>query len=263
MQIDRMVVPAQPAPQVRTFDNRTLAMTILSDLTTSRLADCSSASVSTQLVKRGFRNIAIRGVMPIRPGLPRMIGPAFTVRYIPAREDLDAYGSGGDPTNKQRQAIEQVPEGAVMVLDCRNVSDVAGMGAILCRRLQMRGAAGVVLDGGVRDTMSIRGFTIPVYCQGPSAPPNYAGHHAADIQVPIACGGVAVYPGDILFGDDEAVIVIPAHIVDDVAEEAWEMEEREKFLLTEIEAGRTIVGVYPPNEETMQKYRLWQAHQKG
>jgi len=234
MQIDRMVVPAQPAPQVRTFDNRTLAMTILSDLTTSRLADCSSASVSTQLVKRGFRNIAIRGVMPIRPGLPRMIGPAFTVRYIPAREDLDAYGSGGDPTNKQRQAIEQVPEGAVMVL-----------------------------DGGVRDTMSIRGFTIPVYCQGPSAPPNYAGHHAADIQVPIACGGVAVYPGDILFGDDEAVIVIPAHIVDDVAEEAWEMEEREKFLLTEIEAGRTIVGVYPPNEETMQKYRLWQAHQKG
>jgi regulator of RNase E activity RraA len=223
-----------------------------------KLASCSSASITTQLLRRGLRNTAIRGVLPIRPGLPRMIGPAYTVRYIPAREDLDAYGSGGDPTNKQRQAVELVPAGAVMVLDCRGVTDVAGMGAILCRRLQMRGAAGVVLDGGVRDTVSIRGFTIPVYCSGPSAPPNYTSHHAADLQVPIACGGVAIYPGDTLFGDDEAVVVIPAHLVDEIAQDAWEMEEREKFLLTEIEAGKSIVGVYPPSDETMARYRAWQ-----
>ncbi len=232
-------------------------MPVLTPEVRARLSACSTASVSTQLVKRGLRNTAIRGVRPIRTGLPRMIGPAFTVRYIPAREDLDGYGSGGDPANRQRQAIEQVPAGAIMVLDCREADDVAGIGSILCRRLQVRGAAGVVLDGGVRDTGAIRGFTIPVYCRGPSAPPNYVGHHAADVEVPIACGGVAVYPGDILVGDDEAVIVIPARLVAEVAEEAREMEEREAFLLTEIEAGRSIVGVYPPNEATMARYRAW------
>ncbi len=238
-------------------------MSSLSSESHRKLSSCSSASITTQLLRRGFRNTAIRGVLPIRKGLPRMIGPAYTVRYIPAREDLDAYGSGGDPANKQRQAVEQVPAGAVMILDCRGVTDVAGMGAILCRRLQMRGASGVVLDGGVRDTVSISHFNIPVYCAGPSAPPNYAGHHAADLQVPISCGGVAVYPDDILFGDDEAVVVIPAHIVDEIAHDAWEMEEREKFLLKEIEAGRSIIGVYPPSEETMSKYREWQTTQES
>lgn len=234
-------------------------MSTLAPETAHRLAGCSSASLTTQLVRRGLRNTAIRSVMPVRKGLPRMVGPAFTVRYIPAREDLDAYGSGGDPDNKQRQAVEMVPAGAILILDCRGVTDIAGMGAILCRRLQLRGAAGVVLDGGVRDTTAISGFEIPVYCAGPSAPPNYSGHHAADLQVPIACGGVAVYPGDILFGDDEAVVVIPAHLVDEIAADAWEMEEREKFLLVEIEAGKSIVGVYPPSDETMARFRAWQA----
>jgi regulator of RNase E activity RraA len=233
-------------------------MTALTPALHALLATCSAASVSTQLVKRGFRNTAVRGVRPINAGLPRMVGPAFTVRYIPAREDLDAYGSGGDPSNKQRQAVEEMPAGCVMVLDCRRDADIAGMGAILCRRLQMRGAAGVVLDGGVRDTASIRDFTIPVYCGGPAAPANYVGHHAADLQVPVACGGVAVYPGDIVFGDAEAVIIIPAHMLDEVAHEAAEMEERERFLLTEIEAGRSIVGVYPPSQQTMERYKAWQ-----
>jgi regulator of RNase E activity RraA len=232
-------------------------MTVLTPGLHALLSGCSAASVSTQLVKRGFRNTAVRGVRPVNAGLPRMVGPAYTVRYVPAREDLDAYGSGGDPSNKQRQAVEEAPAGCVMVLDCRRDLDVAGMGAILCRRLQVRGLAGVVLDGGVRDTASIYGFDIPVYCGGPAAPANYVGHHAADLQMPVACGGVAVYPGDIVFGDAEAVIVIPAHMVEEVAHEAAEMEERERFLLTEIEAGRSIVGVYPPNPHTMERYQAW------
>lgn len=235
-------------------------MTALLDAKTMHfLSNTSAASLSTQLVRRGFNNVAIRNVSPVHRGLPPMIGPAYTVRYIPAREDMDGYGSGGDPNNLQRQAIEKIPSGNVLVFDCRGNSDIAGIGAILCRRLQHRGVAGVVLDGGVRDTTSIAEFGFPVYCQRPSVPPNYVGHHAADLQVPISCGGVPIYPGDILFGDGETVVVIPASKVVEVAEDAFEMEEREKYLLGQIEAGRSIVGVYPPSEETMQEYKEWKA----
>ena len=217
---------------------------------------CSSASISTQLVRRGLRNVAIRGVKPIRRDLPPMVGPAFTLRYVPAREDLDAYGSGGDPNNIQRQAIERIPEGRVFVVDCRANADVAGIGAILGRRLLVRGVQGVVLDGGVRDTRAFESIDLPVYCAGPSAPPNYAGHHAADMDVVVSCGGVAVYPGDIVFGDGEAVVVIPKHLAAEVAADAMEMERRERFLFKEIESGRSIQGVYPPDEDTLRRYCL-------
>lgn len=219
------------------------------------LLQTSSASLSTQLLRRGLRNVAVRGVRPLRADPAPMVGEAFTLRYIPAREDLDAYGSGGDPANVQRQAIEAIPAGRVLVMDCRAVTDVAGIGAILGRRLAARGVRGVVLDGGVRDTHAFTGIELPVYCAGAAAPPNYAGHHAADTQVPIACGGVAVYPGDIVFGDREAVIVIPRHLADEVANDAQEMERRERFLFREIEAGRSIQGVYPPDEQTLARYR--------
>jgi len=185
-----------------------------------------------------------------------MVGPAFTLRYIPAREDLDRYGTGGDPHNAQRQAIELVPEGAVFVLDCRGDDSIAGIGAILTRRLQARGVAGVVMDGGVRDSNSVATFDIPVYCSGPSAPPNYAGHHAVEFGTPISCGGVAVYPGDIMLGDAEAVVAIPRHLVAEIAEEGEAMERREAFLMCEIVAGRSIVGVYPPDSDTLERYRV-------
>ncbi|MBX9907491.1 MAG: ribonuclease activity regulator RraA [Beijerinckiaceae bacterium] len=220
-------------------------------------SQCSSATLSTLLVKRGLRNTAIRGVRPLRPGLPPMVGPAFTLRYIPAREDIDAYGSGGDPANLQRQAIEIAPGGHVFVVDCRGDADIAGIGSILVRRLRERGLRGVVLDGGVRDTTAIAGFDLPVYCAGAAAPPNYAGHHAADIDVPVTCGGVAVYPGDIVFGDSEAVIVVPRHLAEEIATEGAAMERRERFLITEIEAGRSIVGVYPPDAATVARYEAW------
>lgn len=219
------------------------------------LMRCSAASISTQLIRRGLRNVAIRGVTPLRPGLPNMVGPAFTLRYVPAREDLDAYGSGGDPNNIQRQAIEVAPSGHVFVVDCRQVSDVAGIGSILGRRLLHRGLTGIVLDGGVRDTMALAQTAIPVYCAGPSVPPNYAGHHAADMNVVVSCGGVAVYPGDIIVGDAEAVVVIPRHLAEEIAADAAEMERRERFLFAQIEAGYSIDGIYPPSEATLERYR--------
>ena len=226
----------------------------LSDNLMALFADTSAASISTQLIRRGLRNVALQGVKPLRPDLPPMIGPAFTLRYVPAREDLDAYGSGGDPNNIQRQAIEIAPSGHVLVVDCRGVADVAGIGAILARRLMHRGLAGVVLDGGVRDTASVAASGFPVYCSGAAVPPNYAGHHAADMNVVVACGGVAVYPGDIVFGDGEAVVVIPRHLAEEVAIDAAEMEARERFLYGEIESGRSIKGVYPPDEETLRRF---------
>ncbi len=230
--------------------------------TRERLLQCSSASVSTQLVRRGLRNVAIAGVRPVREDGPPMVGPAFTLRYIPAREDLDVYGKSNDPATPQRRAIEVTPAGHVLVLDCRGDTRIAGIGAILTRRLQERGVAGVVLDGGVRDTQTVAGFGIPVYCTGPAAPPNFVGHHAVDLNRPIGCGGVPVYPGDVIFGDAEAVLVIPHHLADEVAIDALAMEQREVFLLEEIAAGRSIVGVYPPNEATMARYADW-TKQKG
>ena len=224
------------------------------DTTRSTFMKCSAASISTQLIRRGLRNVAVRGVRPIKSGLPPMVGPAFTLRYVPAREDLDAYGSGGDPTNVQRLAIELAPAGHVFVADCRALANVAGIGSILARRLMLRGLKGIVLDGGVRDTVSVAQSNFPVYCAGPAVPPNYAGHHAADMNVVVACGGVAVYPGDIMFGDDEAVVVIPRHLAEEIATEAAEMERRERFLYQEIENGRSIKGVYPPDADTMKRY---------
>jgi regulator of RNase E activity RraA len=232
-------------------------MTDITPALRKTFARCSAATLSTLLVKRGLRNTAIRGVRPLNPHLPPMVGPAFTLRYIPAREDLDKYGSGGDPANLQRQAIEIAPDGHVFIMDCRGVADVAGIGSILARRLKQRGLAGVVLDGGVRDTPPLEQGDMPVYCAGASVPPNYAGHHAADINVAIACGGVAVYPGDIVFGDREAVIVVPRHLAEEVAEEGAAMERRESFLIREIEAGRSIAGVYPPDAATLDRYEAW------
>ncbi|PZN95575.1 MAG: ribonuclease activity regulator RraA [Hyphomicrobiales bacterium] len=234
-------------------------MTDISSTIRTAFSECSSATLSTLLVKRGLRNTAVRGVRPLRPGMPPMVGPAFTLRYIPAREDIDAYGSGGDPANLQRQAIEIAPDGHVFVIDCRGDADIAGIGSILVRRLQGRGLCGVVLDGGVRDTTAIAGFDIAVYCVGAAVPPNYAGHHAAEINGAISCGGVAVYPGDIVFGDSEAVIIVPRQLAEEVATEGAAMERRERFLVTEIEAGRSIVGVYPPDAATIARYEAWSA----
>ena len=229
----------------------------MSDTTRSRLAACSSATLSTQLFKRGLRNQVLRGVSRLTPGAPTLVGEAFTLRNIPAREDIDHIGVYDNPEHPQRKAIEIAPAGSVLVIDCREDARSASAGGILVRRLEVRGVAGLVTDGGLRDTPEIALRNFPVFCKAPAAPISLIGHHAVESNVPVACGGVAVYPGDIVVGDGEGVIVIPAGIADEVAADTFEQEKLEEFVQLEIASGRPLPGTYPPNAETKARYEQW------
>jgi regulator of RNase E activity RraA len=225
----------------------------------ARLKRVSTATLTTQLFKRGFRNVFIQGVRPLGKYWENMVGPAYTLRNIPAREDLDRVEGFANPEHPQRKAVENAPAGRVLVVDCRGDARVASGGQILMTRLMVRNVAGMVSDGGVRDSAAIAEMAMPVFCAGPSAPLNLVHHHAIDIDVPIACGGVAVYPGDMIVGDGDGVVVIPAHLAEEIAGEATEQEHMEGFLLSRIEAGATLPGTYPPNEETKAAYAAWKA----
>ena len=225
--------------------------------TMDRLRLVSTATLTTQLFKRGLRNAFMQGVRPLGRYDGNLVGPAFTLRNIPAREDLDHTGVYENPEHPQRKAIETVPAGCVLVIDCRGDARSASAGGILAQRLMVRGAAGLVTDGGLRDTPEIAERAFPVYCKAPSAPISLIGHHAVDINVPIACGGVAVYPGDVIVGDAESVVVVPAHLADEVSVDAFEQESLERFVLQEIAAGRPLPGTYPPNAETKARYEEW------
>lgn len=225
--------------------------------TLARLCRVSTATLTTQLFKRGLRNVYVQGVRRVSRTGPNMVGPAFTLRNIPAREDLDQMGILGDPEHPQRKSIEIVPPGHVLIVDCRGDTHAASAGGILLKRLEVRGAAGFVSDGCVRDTPEIAATAFPVFCAGGSAPLNLVRHHAADYQRPIACGGVPVYPGDVVVGDDEGVVVIPRHLADEVAADAAEQEVLEAFILERIEGGAKLPGTYPPNAETKAAYEDW------
>jgi regulator of RNase E activity RraA len=232
-------------------------MALLSS-TRDKLMAVSTATLCTALFKRGLRNQFIQEVTPLNPTLPNMVGEAFTLRYIPAREDLNHMGVFLDPNHPQRVAIEQCPAGAVMVFDSRKNARAASAGAILVARLMMRGVAGVVTDGGFRDSPEIAELKFPAYHQRPSAPANLTLHQALDINVPIGCGDVAVFPGDVIVGDREGVVVIPAAIADDVAAEAFEMTAFEDFVTEEVLKGRSIVGLYPPTlEKSKDDFAAW------
>ena len=177
--------------------------------TLATLKTIATSTITTLLYKRGFRNVFIQGARPLKPG-QRLAGPAFTLRYIPAREDLDGLDAFLDPRHPQRVAVEEIPAGAVLVMDCRGDVTVAAAGSILATRMQVRGVAGIVADGGLRDASGIAKLEIPAWCSGPSAPTNLIRHHALDLNAPIGCGGVAVYPGDIMVGDDDGVVCIPS-----------------------------------------------------
>ena len=220
-------------------------MTPLSDATRASLAGVSTATLCTALFKRGLRNQFIQDVRPLNPGLPNMVGPAFTLRYIPAREDLNPLSVFQDPAHPQRAAVERCPAGAVMVFDSRKDARAASAGSILVTRLMVRGCAGVVTDGGFRDAPEIARMNIPAYHHRPSAPTNLTLHQALDIDVPIGCGDVAVWPGDIVVGDAEGVVVVPAAMADEVAREAVEMTAFEDFVTERVRAGETIIGLYP------------------
>jgi len=233
----------------------------LSDKARAQLKKVSTATLTTVLFKRGLRNTYIQGIGPLNPDAPPMVGEAYTLRYIPAREDLDVIEVFKDPSHPQRKAVEAIPPGHVLVMDCRGDASVASAGSILVTRMMVRGAAGVVSDGGLRDSPEIAQLPFPTYCAGPSAPTNLIKHHAVDLNVPIGCGGVPVFPGDIVVGDGEGVVVIPADIADDVAQEAADQDVFETFVSEKVRAGASIVGLYPPNEATQKEYAQWRAKQ--
>jgi len=218
--------------------------------TRAKLQTVSVATLATALYKRGLRNQAIQDVHPLNPGRGVMVGEAFTVRYMPAREDRNQLAVFQNPEHPQRKAIETCPPGAVLVFDSRKDARAASAGGILISRLMVRGVAGVVTDGGFRDSHEIAELAISAYHSRPSAPTNLTLNEAIDINVPIGCGDAPVFPGDVIVGDQEAVIVIPADIADDIADEAVEMTVYEDFVIEMVQKeGRSITGLYPATQE--------------
>lgn len=217
--------------------------------TREQLMKVSTATLCTALFKRGLRNQFIQDVRPLNSGLPNMVGEAFTLRYMPAREDLNPISVFLDRNHPQRKAVEQCPEGGVLVIDSRKDARAASAGGILVTRLMKRGVAGVVTDGGFRDSPDIAKLGFAAYHHRPSAPTNLTLHQAIDINVPIGCGDAPVFPGDVIVGDAEGVIVIPAHMADEVAAEATEMTVFEDFVQEKVLEGRSILGLYPPTDE--------------
>ena len=217
--------------------------------TRERLLHVSTATLCTALFKRGLRHQFIQDVRPLNAGLPNMVGPAYTLRYIPAREDLNPISVFNDRGHPQRKGVEECPPGAVFVIDSRKDARAASAGGILVTRLMKRGVAGVVTDGGFRDSPEIAQLPFPAYHCRPSAPTNLTLHQAVDLNVPIACGDAPVWPGDVVVGDAEGVIVIPAHLADEVAVEATEMTAFEDFVIERVGAGQSILGLYPPTDE--------------
>lgn len=216
----------------------------------------STATLSSQLQKRGFVRSFMHDVLPLRPDL-RLVGYAFTLRYIPMREDLERTGDFDNRTNQQRVAVESVGPDDVLVIDARGDTRAATLGNILATRIMRRGAAGIVTDGAFRDTPAIRAMDLPTYARGQSPHVSNQVHHPLDINVPIGCGGIAVLPGDLVVGDAEGVIVMPISLAEDVLRSAAEQEQREEFILGKIDSGSSILGVYPPDERTLREYEQW------
>lgn len=225
----------------------------LSPETLERLRQISTPTLSTQLLKLGFRSRFLHGLVPLSPDA-RMVGEAVTVRFVPAREDLATLEALGDPAYPQRRAIEHIRPGQVLVMDCRRVVDAAAAGDILVARLQARGAAGLVADGGVRDFLSVKASGFPVYVAGSSAPAHVLRHFAVDVDVPIGCAEVLVMPGDVIVGDGEGAICVPRALAEAVATAGLDQERLEAFLLEKVKAGAPLPGVYPPNAATLAEY---------
>ena len=234
----------------------------LTDAARELYARATTASLTAQMIKRGMRTRGIANVAPVNPDTPRMFGPAYTLRYIPMREDLATGAAMADPENPQRNAIEVVPAEHVLIVDTQGM-DVSGtFGDILVARLRVRGVAGVVSDGPMRDIAELSKMDFPVFARGNAAPPSYASMIAADAQVPIGCGGVAVFPGDIVIADEDGVVVLPAAIAEEVARDAVEQDQLEAYVRKRVENGDSIVGVYPPNDKTKADYEAWKAKQR-
>jgi len=235
----------------------------LDDQTRARLAEVSTATLTTQLRKRGVVSVFIKGVAPLDPAGGRVVGPAFTLRHIPAREDITRPELRAHPDYAQRRAIEEAPPGHVLVMDCRGKRGAGMAGDILVRRLIARGVAGLVADGPMRDAAAIAKLDLPVFCAGAAAPQSMTLHHAIAVGEPIACGEVAVLPGDVIVGDGDGVVVVPSDLAAEVAAEAIEQERFERFVFERVAAGHSIAGLYPPDADTIADYARWCAKRDG
>ena len=231
----------------------------LTDATRAKLRGVSTATLASALFKRGLRHQMVQNVQPLAaPAGGSMVGPAYTLRYIPAREDLNPMSVFRNHSHPQRKAVEECPPGAVLVIDSRKDARAASAGGILATRLMVRGCAGIVSDGGFRDSAEIGALDMPAYHSRPSAPTNLTLHQAIDIDVPIGCGDAPVFPGDIVVGDRDGVIIIPAAIADEIAEEAVEMTAFEDFVLEQVQAGQPTLGLYPPTDEAnLTRFTAW------
>ena len=224
------------------------------------LSAVSTGTITTVLLKKGLRNLWMRGTLPLASGQPRLVGRAFTLRFVPAREDLATPASWGSPIST-RAAIESMPVGCIAVVDAMGVTDAGIFGDILCARMKKRGVAGLVTDGVVRDISGVLGTGLPVWCRGTAAPPSVAGLTFVGWQEPIACGGVAVFPNDIVVVDQDGAALIPAALLDDVMALAVEQERLEDWIMREVEQGAVLPGLYPPNGENQARYKAWKERQ--
>ncbi len=220
------------------------------------LIGVTTATITTILLKKGLRNVWMRGTLPLRPGQARVVGPAFTLRFVPAREDLATPASWASPTST-RAAIEAMPEGCIAVADAMGVTDAGIIGDILCARMQMRGVAGLVTDGVMRDAEGVQATGLPVFCRGAAAPPAVASMIFAGWQQPVGCGGVAVFPDDVVVADSDGAVLIPVAMLDHVLAEAPEQERAEGWIMEQVKRGAELPGLYPMNEETRARYAAW------
>ena len=225
------------------------------------LEKVATATLTTVLLKKGLRNVWLRGTRPLKPGLPRVVGRAFTLRFVPAREDLATPASWSSPIST-RSAIEAMPAGCIAVVDAMGVTDAGIFGDILCQRMQQRGVAALVTDGVVRDVAGVLATGLPVWCSGAAAPPSVAGLTFVAWQQPIGCGGVAVFPGDVVVVDDDGAVLIPAALLDEMLALAPEQERLEAWIMGEVEKGASLPGLYPPNAENKARYLADTASQR-
>jgi len=221
------------------------------------LRGVSVATLTMQLLKKGVPSTFMSGVRPLNTPPMKLVGPAYTLRYVPRREDLINPETLGDPNYAPRRAIEEIPSGSVLVVDGRGIADIAVIGDILAERLKQRGVAGVVTDGGIRDIDEARRVGLPLYAAGAAAPASIAGHSAGDLQCPIGCGGVAVVPGDIIVADADGAVVVPRAFGDELAVEGAGQELYEAFAKEQVAKGRLMREVYPATEASMREFEAW------
>jgi regulator of RNase E activity RraA len=232
----------------------------LDEKTIAALEGVATATLTTVLLKKGLRNVWMRGAKPLRPGQKRIAGPAFTLRFVPAREDLATPESWASPTST-RAAIEAMPAGCIAIVDAMGITDAGIFGDILCQRMKVRGVAALVTDGVVRDVAGVLATDLPVWCKGAAAPPSVAGLTFVGWQEPVACGGVAIFPDDVIVVDDDGAVVIPKALLDEVVATAVEQEKFEAWVVAEVQAGASLPGLYPPNSETRARYDAFRSGQ--